>query len=112
MKAQHQTSLFQVSEIKVSYQPKFKPSERPKINSSNVAYELLINNWNMATIDMTEDFQILLLNRGNKVIGIKEISTGGFAGTVADPKLIFSVAIPISASPLATCAVTCEGSPW
>jgi hypothetical protein len=42
MKAQIQTSLFQVSEIKVSYQPNFKASERPKISSSKNAYDILI----------------------------------------------------------------------
>lgn len=32
MKAQIQNSLFQVSEIKVNYQPNFKASERPQIS--------------------------------------------------------------------------------
>lgn len=33
----------------------------------------------------------MLLNRANKVIGLVEISLGGFAGTVADPKVIFGM---------------------
>jgi DNA repair protein RadC len=32
------------------------------------------------------------------VLGISEISTGGFAGTVADPKVIFSIALKACAS--------------
>ena len=35
----------------------------------------------------------LLLNRANKVISRSCISKGGFTGTVADPKLIFKVAL-------------------
>jgi hypothetical protein len=32
-------------------------------------------------------------NRANKVLGIIEVYTGGIAGTVAEPKLIFAAAI-------------------
>ncbi|MEI6577816.1 MAG: JAB domain-containing protein, partial [Bacteroidota bacterium] len=39
-----------------------------------------------------------LLNRGNKVIGYKIVSTGGVAGTVADPKIIFQTALKTHAS--------------
>ena len=38
------------------------------------------------------------MNRNNKVLGIFEASTGGMAGTVADPKLIFSTALKACAS--------------
>lgn len=40
----------------------------------------------------------MLTNRANKVLGIVEISTGGIAGTVADPKLIFAAALKCAAS--------------
>jgi DNA repair protein RadC len=42
---------------------------------------------------MQEEFKVLLLNRGNKVIGIYEASAGGLTGTVADPRLILAAAI-------------------
>ncbi len=42
---------------------------------------------------MQEEFKVMLLNRGNKVIGIYEASTGGITGTVADPRLILAAAI-------------------
>lgn len=100
MKAQNQNSLFMVSEIKVSYIPKFKASDRPKINSSKDAYEILFNNWDLNRIEMTEQFFILLLNRANNVIGMTEISSGGFAGTVVDAKVIFSIALKCAASAL------------
>lgn len=100
MKAQIQNSLFMVSEIKVSYMPKIKASERLKITQSKDAYEILFNNWDMDTIELTESFCILMLNRAHNVIGMTEISRGGFAGTVADPKLIFSVALKCAASSL------------
>jgi len=103
MKAQVQNSLFMVSEIKVSYQPKFKASERPKINQSKDAYNILFNNWDQGRIEMNEQFFILLLNRANKVIGMTEISSGGFSGTLVDPKLVFGIALKSCASGIILC---------
>jgi len=95
---QDQISLYQVSEINLTYRPKFKASERPKITSSKDAYEILYNNWDLGKIELLEQFKILLLNRANNVIGIFQVSSGGIAGTVADPKLIFSTALKACAS--------------
>lgn len=100
MKAQVQNSLFMVSEIKVSYLPKFKASERPMVICSKTAYEILYNNWDLGRIEMTEQFFILLLNRAQRVIGMAEISSGGFAETVVDPKVVFSIALKCAASGL------------
>ena len=94
----NQLSIHQVAEIAVSYHPHFKASERPKITSSLVCYEILKRNWNNSTIEYKEDFNILLLNRANNVLGIHQISTGGQAGTVVDPKMIFSVALKAGAA--------------
>ncbi len=98
MKAQIQSSLFMVSEIKVSYQPKFRASERPKVIRSKDAYNILYNNWDHSRIELSEQFYILLLNRANNVIGISEISSGGFSATVVDPKLIFVIALKSAAA--------------
>lgn len=97
-KLQPQISLFQVAEITVSYTPRFKASERPHVTSSREVYNLLYNNWDHARIEFQEQFKILLLNRANRVLGIYEVSTGGTAGTIADPKLIFSAALKASAA--------------
>ncbi|WP_231462465.1 MULTISPECIES: DNA repair protein RadC [unclassified Pedobacter] len=45
-----------------------------------------------------EEFWILLLNRANKITGKQLISKGGQAGTVADPKIIFKVALEQNAA--------------
>ena len=93
-----QSPLNQVSEIRLTYNPVVKPSQRPKIEQSMDAYNLLLNNWDLGKIDFIEQFKIMLLNRANKVLGIMEVSTGGVAGTVADPKVIFSAALKANAS--------------
>ena len=94
----NQISLFQVTEINVSYKPKFKASERPKVSTSKEVYDILFNNWDLNRIELQEQFKILLLNRGHRVIGIYEVSTGGMAGTTADPKLIFGTTLKACAS--------------
>lgn len=50
-----------------------------------------------------EAFYILLMNRANKIIREIMISEGGFAGTVADPKKIFKIALDNSASSIILC---------
>lgn len=97
-KLQEQISMFQVSEINVTYRPKFKASERPAISTSRDCYNVLSQNWDMNKMELLEQFKILLLNRANKVLGIYEVSSGGMTGTVADPKLIFSTALKTCAS--------------
>jgi len=85
-----------IAEISIKYTPKFKMSELPKITCSNDAYNVLSKTWeNMSHV---ESFKVILLNRANKVLGVSKISTGGVAGTVADPKIIFQVALKANAS--------------
>lgn len=86
-------SLSQVAEIQITYNPVIKPSQRPKIDCSKDVYELLRDNWDENKIEFIEQFKVMLLNRANRVLGIVEISTGGVSGTVADPKVIFGVAL-------------------
>ncbi len=45
-----------------------------------------------------EEFWILLLSRANEVMRIVQVSSGGVAGTVADPKIIFKHALETLAS--------------
>ncbi|MBC8053825.1 MAG: JAB domain-containing protein [Sphingobacteriaceae bacterium] len=97
-KLQNQISLFQVAEINISYRPKFKASERPKVSSSKDLYNVLYNSWDLEILELQEQFKIILLNRANRILGIYEVSSGGLAGTVADPKLIFSAALKGCAS--------------
>jgi len=47
-----------------------------------------------------EEFWILLLNRGNRIIDRVKISEGGVSGTVVDPKKIFHHALQALASSL------------
>lgn len=87
-----------VSEIELVYRSKVKASERPKIASSADAYRILLDAWDPDKIEFVEQFNVLLLNRSNRVLGIYTISTGGTSGTVVDIRLIFAAALKANAS--------------
>lgn len=40
-----------------------------------------------------EEFYVILLNRGNRVLSVEQISSGGLSGTVADGKIIYRKAL-------------------
>lgn len=87
-----------VSEIQVSYNPIIRASQRLKVSSSYEACQVFRSQWSTEQIEYVEEFKLLLLNRANKVLGIVVISKGGVAGTIADPKIIFGVALKANAS--------------
>ena len=88
METTNKKKQFEVAEIQLSYKSKVKPSERPKITSSKEAYEILLENRDEDKLEFVEQFKVILMNRGNRVLGIFKVSTGGVSGTVADPKLV------------------------
>jgi len=98
-----QSELLKVAEVQISYNPKFKVSERPQISKSKNAYNILIQQWDKGKIELLEEFKILLLNRRNRVLGIVHISSGGLSGTVADPKVIFTAGLKACASGIILC---------
>jgi len=73
-------------------------AERTKITSGEKAFEVLLNSWNKGSLELQEEFKILLLNRANEVLGIYAMSKGGITGTVVDVRLIFSVALKCNAT--------------
>jgi DNA repair protein RadC len=90
---------FHVSEIKVSYTDKVKASERAKITCSKDAAHIF-NEIFKDCMQHHEEFYVMLLNRGNKVLGVSCISKGGIAGTVVDVKIILQTALKTNASSL------------
>jgi DNA repair protein RadC len=71
--------------------------EKPKIVTSQDAYDLLKS----VMLDLHhEEFWVIMLNRANRVIRMKRVSSGGISGTVADVKIIFKEAIDQMASAL------------
>ena len=85
-----------IKEIRVSYSSGIK--NKLSIKNSQTSYDLLMSCWSKHTIELQEEFKILLLNRANQVLGIYPLSKGSVSGTLVDPKLVFSVALKCNAS--------------
>ena len=85
METSNEKKMHQMAEIQITYKSNVKPSQRPKINCSKDAYDVLLEKWDSSKIEFIGQFKAIFLNRANKVLGIMEISTGGVSGTVADP---------------------------
>ncbi|MFY7920763.1 MAG: JAB domain-containing protein, partial [Chryseotalea sp.] len=74
-----------------------EPEKKIAIHSSRDIFDLM----GPYLMDLPhEEFWIVLANRANKVIKREKISSGGVAGTVADPKLIFKKCLDELASVL------------
>ena len=74
--------------------------QRPLIVDSRSAFDLL----QPVLGDLPyEEFWLLLLDRGNRLMSRWKVSQGGIHGTVADPKLIFREALDQRASSVILC---------
>ena len=58
-----------------------------------------------------EHFLIMYLNRGNQVLKIECISTGGITNTIVDPKIIFKKALTLNATAIVLCHNHPSGNP-
>ncbi len=87
-----------IAALELGRRRRAEPStERVQIKSSKSAFEIIqpeIGDLNH------EEFLVLLLNRNNRVTSRERISSGGVAGTVVDPKIIFKIALDKRASAL------------
>lgn len=90
-------SINNVSEIEISYKPALSSGDRYKLTSIESAVNVLRSLWTL-DINIRESFYLLLVNNPGEVIGWHRIGVGGFTGTTADPRLIFSIALKGMAS--------------
>ncbi len=87
-----------IAEIQISYTSHITKADRVKIKNSDSAYEVLLSSWSRDTIELQEEFKVLLLNNSNEVLGVQNLSKGGTTGTYVDVKLLFAIALKACAS--------------
>ncbi|AZI20730.1 JAB domain-containing protein [Chryseobacterium taklimakanense] len=85
-----------IDEIQISYTTRNK--DKKKIVNSSDAFECLLENWNKGTIELFEEFKVLLLNNANEILGIYNVSKGGIASTVVEIKHILFIALKTNSS--------------
>lgn len=93
-------NITRVSEISLTYRSKVAAKDRPKISSSQDAYELLHTTWDKDKIELQEQFIILLLSQSNRVLGKVLLSSGTTSGTTIDLKFIIVAAAKANAQGL------------
>jgi DNA repair protein RadC len=92
-----------VTEIEISYKSKITPSERRKVLSVKDAYHIFRESWNENTIELVEEFKVLMLNNSKRVLGIYTASQGGIALVSVDIRLVFACALKLCACGIIIC---------
>jgi DNA repair protein RadC len=96
------SKIWLVNEIEIYLNRNLETSENKKILSSEDAERILRENWS-DSMNVLEEFVIILLARNNQVIGLYKVSKGGVSGTIVDAKIVFSVALKSLASGIILC---------
>lgn len=86
-----------IPEIKISVTMD-RVTDMKTIRSSSDAASIFNKLFDKDTLLIQEEMVMLCLNRANHVVGFYRVSKGGVAGTVVDPKIIFTVALNSCAS--------------
>lgn len=73
-----------------------------QLRSSKDAFKMFLTEFNGDIYDV-EHFYVMYLNRANKVIMIKRVSSGGITGTVVDIRIIFRFALISKSTALVLC---------
>ena len=81
-----------IDEIKISYS-RTTTNQKIKINNSTDSYSCLVEGWDLGTIQLFEEFKILLLNTANEVLGIYNVSKGGISSTIVEIRHILYIAL-------------------
>ena len=90
-------NLTSIAEVRLTYKSKVKPSDRPRVTSSEQAFHIFLDYWD-DSITHIESMKVMLLNRASRVLGIADLSTGGTNGCLVDVKVVFQYAIKANAS--------------
>lgn len=89
----------QIAEVGLTYKTNKAASDMPVINTPEKAHKYLRSIWDTTdTLELKEDFVVLLLNNNKQAHGWSKISSGGTIATVVDPILVFQLALLSCAS--------------
>lgn len=91
-------SLFDVAEIEITYHHKQRPEDRPLLNSSKRAYDILLSAWDENKLELQEQFKVLLLDTACRALGIFDVGMGGIDYTPVDVRLILAAALKARAT--------------
>ncbi len=82
-----------VSEVSLKYQTQTTHEEKPKISTPEEAAQYLRSIWDEDTLELREEFVVVLLNSALHVTGWSKISQGTKHATLVDPIQVAQIAI-------------------
>jgi DNA repair protein RadC len=85
-----------IGEMKITYRTTGRPSR--KINRSQDGYDFLKEVWDHDLMEYQEQMCLIALSRSNYIVGYEFIASGGTAGVIVDPKMIFQAVLLANAS--------------
>jgi len=83
----------QISEVSLAYKSSQTVDELPIITSPEEAANYLRSIWTPDTLELREQFVIVLLNNAKRVLGWSLISSGGSTATIVEPSAVFQTAM-------------------
>ena len=95
------SKAFKVGEVKLTYGR--TEEYRGQIRSSSSVVEFLRKLYADDVIEHHEEFWVLFLNHGLRIIGFQQLSVGGLAGCVVDIRHLFQAALLTNASNIIVC---------
>ena len=81
------------SSVKLVYENEIPVSQRTEIKEVKDAYRILLQCYDMQTIEHHMEIKALLVNRAMQVLGVVQISSGGLSTSPADIKCILQAAL-------------------
>ncbi len=87
-----------VAEVGLTYKTTVPVDGMPRITSPDAAYELLKSLYDKDTLQLQEQFIIVLLDPQKRCLGYATISKGGATSTIVEPKFIFQTALLANAN--------------
>lgn len=82
-----------ITEVSLAYKASQPVETLPKITNPEEASEYLQSIWDQDTLELREEFIVVLLNNAKKVLGWSRISTGGSTATIVEPSAVFQIAL-------------------
>ena len=82
-----------ITEVSLAYKASQPVETLPQIASPEEAAEYLQSIWDQGTLELREEFIVVLLNNAKKVLGWSRISSGGSTATIVEPSAVFQTAM-------------------
>ena len=83
----------QIAEVSLAYKSSQNVDKLPIITGPEEAAYYLRSIWTPDTLELREEFVIVLLNNAKRVLGWSLISSGGSTATIVEPSAVFQTAM-------------------